>query len=131
MLANDTPAAGFPAGPYLFGAFLILCSLACAMPVAPVCRAVAAGCTILGAVVAGFAILQAARGAPWTGVLEATEVCFVASVIAAGTAFYTFTGRLPSWVGIIVHRRTKPSPEGSSSGEARTPEFEPGNAPVR
>jgi hypothetical protein len=34
-------------GPSLFGGFLILCSVACAFPVPPVCRAVAAGITLL------------------------------------------------------------------------------------
>lgn len=103
------PAGGahgvYSSGPYVFGGFLILCSIACAMPVPPVCRAVSAGCAILCFLLAGFAARQIIRDSPRVHAIESIEVLVLTCVIGAGTGCYTFTGRLPPWLWTIFHKR--------------------------
>lgn len=108
-MSQGTAAVADSPGPYLFGGFLILCSVACAMPVAPVCRVVAAGCTILCFLLAGFGVRRMIDRIPGVGKIELLELAFVSCAIGAGTAFYAFTGRLPSWLWIVLHQRPQKS----------------------
>ena len=103
-MPRDAAPARFPPGPYAFAGYPILCSIACAVPLAPVRRAVAAGAAVFSFGLAAFILPLIARDFPHIYVLESIEVLLLTCVIGAGTAVYALTGKLLRRLSIIVHR---------------------------
>lgn len=91
-------------GTYLFIAFMFLCTFVCAVPWKLGYRLVVGGASLLSFTLLGFTVRMIVRDHSLVVTLHAIEVLFVTPLIGAGTAFYTFTGRLPRWLWLIAHR---------------------------
>jgi xanthine/uracil permease len=93
-----------PVTAYAFAGFLLICAWVCAVPSRLGGRLVSGGASVLSFMLVAFEVVMLVNEPARLRDFKVIDITIVTLLIGVGTAWYTFAGRLPRWLWIIVHK---------------------------